>query len=149
MKVIATNKRANFEYFVLKKFTAGLALVGSEVKSIRAGHASINDSFVTVRDGEAFVINMYIKTYSDAGNFAPDERRSRKLLLNKSEIVELSNAVQQKGFTIVPLKLGFEGALAKLDIAICRGKKLFDKRQSIKDRDIARDVAREVKSTRL
>ena len=149
MKVVATNKRANYEYFILEKFVAGVALVGSEVKSIRANHSSINDAFVTIRDGEAYVVNMYVKTYEATSNFAPDERRSRKLLLNKSEIMTISTAIQQKGLTVVPLKLFFDRSLVKLEIAVCRGKKLYDKRQSIKDRDISREVARDVKSARI
>ena len=147
MKVIATNKRANFEYFVLQKFVAGVVLIGSEVKSIRANHASINDAYVIIRNEEAYIMNMYVKTYDASGHFAPEERRMRKLLLNKSEIVDLKEAVAQKGLTVVPLKLYFEGALVKLEIAICRGKKLYDKKESIKQRDIARDAAREAKST--
>ncbi|MBQ7977152.1 MAG: SsrA-binding protein SmpB [Clostridia bacterium] len=148
MKVIATNKRAHFEYFVLEKFSAGLSLVGAEVKSIRSGHASINDTYITVRDGEAFIINMYIKTYPYAQNFVPDERRSRKLLLHKSEIARLSEAIAQKGLTVVPLKLYFEHSLVKVELAICKGKKLHDKRDTIKKRDLQREVQREIKMAR-
>ncbi len=146
MKVVATNRRANYEYFVLDKYVAGVVLVGSEVKAIRANSASITDAFVTVRDGEAYVVNMYVKGYSQANAFAPDERRTRKLLLNKSEIDALAAATQQKGLTVVPLKLFFDRSFVKLEIAVCRGKKMYDKRQSIKSRDISRDVARDVKS---
>ena len=149
MKVIATNKRATFEYFVLEKFTAGLSLQGAEVKSIRANKVSINDSFVVIRNGEAYIINMYVKTYEGAGNFAPEERRTRKLLLNKSEILKLQTAVSQKGLTIVPLKLFFDRSYVKLEIAICKGKKLYDKRKTIKERDSKRDLARELKSARM
>ncbi|MBO5254223.1 MAG: SsrA-binding protein SmpB [Opitutales bacterium] len=148
MKVIATNKRAHFEYFVLEKFSAGLSLVGAEVKSIRSGHASINDTYIIVRDGEAFIINMYIKTYPYAQNFVPDERRSRKLLLHKSEIARLSEAIAQKGLTVVPLKLYFERSLVKVELAICKGKKLHDKRDTIKKRDLQREVQREIKMAR-
>ena len=149
MKVIATNKRATFEYFVLERFTAGLSLEGAEVKSIRANKVSINDSYVVIRNGEAYIINMYVKTYQGAGNFAPDERRTRKLLLNKSEILKLQSAVSQKGLTIVPLKLFFDRSLVKVEIAACKGKKLYDKRKSIKERDTKRDMARELKSARM
>ncbi len=145
MKVIATNKRAGFEYFILKTFTAGISLQGSEVKSIRAGHVSLNDTFVAVKNGEAYIINMYIKPYSYAQNFVPDERRARKLLLNKSEIAELNGAISQKGLTVVPLKLYFVKSLVKVDIAIVKGKKLYDKRDTIKKRDIARDRERELR----
>ena len=146
MKVVATNKKAHFEYFVLEKFTAGIVLVGSEVKSIRAGNVSINDTYVSIRDGEAWIINMYIKPYEHANSFVPAERRARKLLLNRSELNELLGAVSQKGQTVVPLKLYFEGSLVKLEIAICKGKKLFDKRETIKQRDLARERARELKN---
>lgn len=146
MKVVATNRRANYEYFVLDKYVAGVVLVGSEVKAIRANSASITDAFVTVRDGEAYVVNMYVKGYSQANSFAPDERRTRKLLLNKSEIDALSTAIQQKGLTVVPLRLYFDRSFVKLEIAVCRGKKMYDKRQSIKSRDVSRDIARDVKS---
>ncbi len=149
MKVIATNKRATFEYFVLERFTAGLSLEGAEVKSIRANKVSINDSYVVIRNGEAYIINMYVKTYQGAGNFAPDERRTRKLLLNKSEILKLQSAVSQKGLTIVPLKLFFDRSLVKVEIAVCKGKKLYDKRKSIKEHDTKRDMARELKSARM
>ena len=148
MKVIATNKHAHFEYFVLKNFTAGISLQGCEVKSIRAGHSSINDTYVTIRNNEAYIINMYIKTYEHTSNFVPDERRARKLLLNKVEIAELGEALSQKGLTIVPLKLFFDRSLVKVEIAICRGKKLHDKRDTIKKRDLARDVQREIKMAR-
>ncbi|MBR4270489.1 MAG: SsrA-binding protein SmpB [Clostridia bacterium] len=146
MKIVATNKKAHFEYFVLEKYVAGVVLVGSEVKSIRAGHVSIEDTYVSIRDGEAWVINMYIKPYEHANNFVPAERRARKLLLNRSELNELIGAVSQKGQTVVPLRLYFEGSLVKLEIAICKGKKLFDKRETIKQRDLARDRARELKN---
>lgn len=147
MENITTNKKANFEYFVLKKFVAGLVLVGSEVKSIRGRSVSINDSFVTFRQGEAFVHNMFIKTYEKTKSFVPDERRIRKLLLNKSEIKELSEKVQQKGLTVVPTKLFFDKNLAKLEIALCKGKLLHDKRETIKKRDLQRSIQRELKSS--
>ncbi len=142
MKVIATNKKAGFEYFIQKKFVAGLSLEGSEVKSIRAGHVSITDTYVSLRSGEAFVINMYIKPYAYARSFVPEERRSRKLLLNKSELNELIGAVSTKGQTVVPLRLIEDGNLFKLEIAICKGKKLYDKRETIKKRDLERERAR-------
>ena len=149
MRVIATNKRANFEYFVLEKFVAGISLVGSEVKSIRANHVSINDAFVFIRNGEAYINNMYIKPFECAGNFVPEERRARKLLLHKAEIAKLATAVGQKGLTVIPLRLVFDRNYVKIEIAICKGKKLHDKRQTIKERDIGRDVARELKSARF
>ena len=144
MRVITTNKRANFEYFILEEFTAGISLVGGEVKSIRNGSVSIKDSFVHFRSGEAYIINMYIKRYSfdNLGNV--DELRPRKLLLHKREIDYLIGKVTEKGLTIVPTKLYFDKNLVKLDIALCRGKHLYDKRESIKQRDIKRDIQIEV-----
>lgn len=149
MKVIATNKRINFEYFVLDRFEAGISLIGCEVKSIRAGNVSLNDSFVLLRDGEAYINNMYVKTYSATGSFIPNERRMRKLLLHKSEIKQLLTAVTQKGLTVVPVKLYFDRNFVKLEIAICRGKKLHDKRETIKAREVKRNVERELKSARF
>ncbi len=147
MENITTNKKVNFEYFVLKKFVAGLLLVGSEVKSVRQKSVSLNESFVTFRNGEAFVHNMFIKTYEKTKSFVVDERRTRKLLLNKHEIRELSEKVAQKGLTVVPTKLFFDRHLAKLEIALCRGKLLHDKRETIKKRDLTRSIQRTLKGS--
>ena len=149
MRVIATNKRVRFEYFVLEELSAGISLVGSEVKSIRAGKTSINEAYISIRSGEAYIVNMYVKTYDNAGSFIPDERRDRKLLLHKSEILRLYSLVKEKGLTIVPERLTIERGLVKLQLDVCRGKKLFDKRESKKQQDISRDVARELKSARI
>lgn len=147
MENITTNRKANFEYFILKKFTAGLVLVGSEVKSIRNKHVNINDSFILFRNGEAFVHNMFIKTYENTKNFALDEKRTRKLLLNKYELKELAEKSTQKGLTVVPLRLFFDRNLVKIEIALCKGKLLHDKRETIKKRDQERDIRRELKSS--
>ena len=144
MRVITTNKRANFEYFVLQKFTAGIVLLGGEVKSVRAGHVSINDTYVIIRDGEAYIINSYIQPYP-YDRVPTEERRTRKLLLNRSEIDYLAGKVATKGLTIVPLKMYFEGQYVKLEIALCRGKLLHDKRNVIKERDVRRNIERELK----
>lgn len=145
MKIIATNKKAHFEYFILKKFEAGISLQGSEVKSIRAGNVSLKESFVVLKNGEAYINNMFIKNYDKTGNFKPDERRLRKLLLHKSEIQLLISKVAEKGLTVVPLSIYLDKQLVKLEIALCKGKLLHDKRKSIKDRDIERDIRRELK----
>ena len=145
MENITTNRKAHYEYFILKKYSAGLSLIGSEVKSIRAGNVNINESFVIFRNGEAFIHNMFIKTYEKSANFVPDERRTRKLLLHKSEILELSSKVAQKGLTVVPLALYFDKNFVKVEIALCRGKLLHDKRESIKQRDLQRNIRRELK----
>ncbi|MBQ9785951.1 MAG: SsrA-binding protein SmpB [Clostridia bacterium] len=146
MKTIATNKKAHFEYFILKKFEAGISLQGSEVKSIREGNVSLKESFVIFRNGEAFINNMFIKNYDKTGVFKPDERRQRKLLLHKEEIANLTAKVAEKGLTVVPLSLYLEKHLVKLEIALCKGKLLHDKRESIKERDIQRDIRRELKA---
>lgn len=144
MKVITTNKRANFEYFVLQKFDAGIVLEGGEVKSIRAGHISINDTYVIIRDGEAYLINSYIKAYPYA-RVQPDERRARKLLLNRNEIDFLAGKTATQGLTIVPLKVYLDGQYVKVEIALCKGKLLHDKREALKQRDVKRDIQRELK----
>ena len=148
MKIITTNKKANFEYFVLKKYVAGLSLQGSEVKSIRAGQVNINDSFVLFRDGQATVHNMFVKNYGSAGNFKPDEKRARVLLLNKSEIVSLASRVAEKGLTVVPLNVFIDRNLVKMEIGLCKGKLLHDKRDTIKRRDNERELKREVKASK-
>lgn len=144
MKVITTNKRAGFEYFVLQTFDAGLVLEGGEVKSVREGHMSINDTYVIIRNGEAYMINAYIKPYS-CSRVQPDERRPRKLLLNRKEIDFLAGKVATKGLTIVPLKVYFSGQYAKVEIGLCKGKLLHDKREVLKQRDVKRDIEREIK----
>jgi len=145
MENITTNKKAHFEYFILKKFEAGISLVGCEVKSIRNGSVNLNEGFVTIRNGEAFLHNMFIKTYSMTGNYQPDERRTRKLLLHKNEIEDLSSKVAEKGLTIVPLRLYFYKQNVKVEIALCKGKLLHDKRDVIKKRDLEKTIRREFK----
>ncbi len=146
MKIIATNKKAQFEYFVLKKFEAGVSLTGSEVKSIRAGNVNIGESFVTFRKDEAFLHNMFVKTYENSTFFQTDERRTRKLLLHKSEIEMLTSKTAEKGLTVVPLKIYFSRQFVKIEIALCKGKLLHDKRETIKKRDLERDMRRELKT---
>ena len=138
------NKKARFEYEILDKYTAGIQLTGTEIKSIRLSKARITESFCEFNDkGELFVINMYIEEYS-FGNFHNHKPKSeRRLLLQKKELKKLAREVQNVGLTIVPLKLFInEKGWAKLDIALCKGKKLHDKRQTIKDRDNKRDLSR-------
>ena len=143
MKVIANNKKAYFEYEILDKFEAGIVLEGSEVKSVRAGHISLLGSFIFITNGEVFLKNAFIKTYDMTSAYIPDERRSRKLLLNKSEIAKIFDSVQKKGLTCVPLKAYLTPKnLVKLEIGIGRGKKLYDKRESIKERDLKREMQR-------
>ena len=143
---LATNKKAGFNYEILEKYTAGVELFGFEVKSLQKGQGSLDGAHVTVRGGEVFVVGMFIPPYQP--NNTPldyDERRNRRLLLNKKEIHQLEKAEQTKGLTIVPLSVYNKGRKIKLDIALVRGKRKFDKRQTLKKKDSARDVARDLK----
>ena len=149
MKVIATNRKANFEYFIHSTFEAGIVLAGCEVKSIRLGHINLKDSFITFdKNGECYIRNMHITTYKDASLDRPDEKRSRKLLLNKSEIKKIMSRVQEKGFTCIPLKVYFKDHLVKVEIAIAKGKHTYNKKDTIAKRDIERDTQRQLKNYR-
>lgn len=147
MKILYNNKKAYFENFVEDTIEAGIVLEGSEVKSARSGHVSLVDSFVTIRDNEVFLKNAYIKTYEKAINFAPSETRTRKLLLNKLEILKLRRKKEEKGYTLIPTKIYLNNKnLIKVEIGLCRGKKLYDKRATIKERDIKRNIDKELKN---
>lgn len=137
------NKKAKFEYHILDKFTAGIQLGGTEIKSIRAGQASIQEAYCVVENGEVFIRNMHIREYENASFYQHSPRADRKLLLNKKEINKLEKKMNTKGFTIVPLRLFInEKGLAKLDIALVQGKKLYDKRQDLKEKDDKRSMDR-------
>jgi len=138
------NKRARFDYEVLETYTAGIVLTGTEIKSIRAGKANITEGFCEFNESnELFAINTYIEEYAFGNQFNHKARNERKLLLNKRELKSLSKSVQVKGLTIIPLKLHTnEKGLAKLDIGLCRGKKTYDKRESLKEQDTKRDIDR-------
>jgi SsrA-binding protein len=138
MKVIANNRKASFEYFLQDKYQAGICLCGSEVKSLRAGTVSLEDSYVVVRGTNVYIKNMYIKPYEKTTAYAVDERRDRKLLLNKKEILKISRQLNDVGLTIVPTKIYFNNNLVKIEIAIAKGKKLYDKRESIKNKELLR-----------
>lgn len=144
MKVIATNKKAHFNYEIIERFTAGIVLEGSEVKSIRLGNIRINDSFVSIKNGEVWLKNSFIKQYEKASSFVPKTDRDRKLLLNKNEILKLKQKSAEKGLTIVPLSAGFSGSLVKVEIGLCRGKKLYDKKQTLKEKDIQKSAQRQL-----
>jgi SsrA-binding protein len=144
VKVVATNRKAGFEYFLLDKFEAGLALRGSEIKSVRAGQVSLAESYVDIENGEnAWLIEAHIAPYEQANRFNHDPKRKRRLLLHKKQIRELWNAVRLKGMTIVPTKVYIKEGRAKIEIALARGKKAFDKRAVIAKRDQAREQERE------
>lgn len=141
------NRRARFDYEIIDKYTAGIVLTGTEIKSIRLGKASIAESFCEFNNLELFAINMYVEEYAFGNSFNHKARSERKLLLNKKELKSLQKEVQAKGLTIVPLRLhNNEKGLAKLEIGLCKGKKNYDKRESIKERDTKRDLDRVKKS---
>lgn len=140
------NKRAGFEYELLDRYTAGIVLYGTEIKSLRMGKGRIAESFCQFKDGELFVINMNIDQYDHATYFNHAARRERKLLLTRTELRRMDRSVKEKGLTVVPLRLFInDRGLAKMEIALARGKKLYDKRESIKDKDVRRDADRAVK----
>jgi len=147
MKIIANNKKAYFNYFVESTLEAGMSLIGPEVKSMRQGSASLEDSFIYItRDMEVFVKNMFVKKFDYATNVHFDEKRDRKLLLHKSEIAKMLTKVKEKGYTIVPLKVYFNAGNVKMEIGLCKGKHTYDKKDTLKDRDIKRDMDRTLKS---
>ena len=135
IKIIAQNKKASFEYFLEEKFEAGIELVGTEVKSLRMGKCSINESYVRVYKGEVFITGMNISPYEMGNIFNRDPLRERKLLLNKREINKLIGKCKEQSYTIVPVKVYFKGKYVKIEIALAKGKKLYDKRQDIAKRD--------------
>jgi len=141
------NRKARHDYNVEETFEAGLVLKGTEVKSLREGKASFADSFAFLHNGEVFLREMYIKPYEHGSYYNHDPRRQRKLLLSKKQIRELDKFIQQKGYTLVPLKLYFKRGYAKVLIGVAKGKKSFDKRDSIKEKDLKRQLDRNVKGT--
>ena len=143
VKVVATNRKAGFEYFLFERFEAGLALKGSEIKSIRAGQISLAESYIRVDENQAWLIEAHIAPYLQANRFNHDPKRPRRLLLHSKEIHEMWDAVRQKGVTIVPIRVYLKNGRAKLEIAIAKGKKLHDKREAIARRDAEREMDRE------
>lgn len=133
------NKKAYFDYFIEEEYECGIVLKGTEIKSIRKGSADLKDTFARIKNGEIYVINMYIAKYDEGNRFNHDERRERKLLLHKKEIKKIFDIVKQNGKTLVPLKLYFKEDKVKILLGICTGKKLYDKRETIKERDLARE----------
>ena len=149
MKLVANNKKAYHDYFVDEKIEAGLVLHGTEVKSLRMGKCSIKESFIRIENGEMFVYGMHISPYEKGNIFNKDPLRVKKLLLHKSEINKLTGKIKEKGFTIVPLQVYFKGGKAKMEIGLCRGKKLYDKRADIAKKDIKREAEKEFKIRNL
>ena len=146
-KLVAQNRKARHDYFILETIEAGLVLTGTEVKSLRAGKASLGEAYATVEGGEAWIIQMHIPPYTQGNRWNPDPVRRRKLLLHAKEIKRLETAVAQKGQTVVPLKLYFSRGRAKLLIGVAKGKKSYDKRATIAERDAKREMDRARRST--
>lgn len=148
-KLIANNKKAYHDYFIEEKYEAGIVLHGTEVKSLRMGQCSIKEAFISIDDGEIYIQRMHINPYEKGNIFNKDPLRKRKLLLHKTEISKIFGKSKEKGYTIVPLKVYFSGSLVKLEIALARGKKLYDKRDTIAKKDQQREAQREFKIRNL
>ena len=146
IKLIAQNKKARHDYFIEDTYEAGLVLVGTEVKSIRLGKVNLRDSFANIRGGEAFVYNMHISPYEKGNIFNRDPLRTRKLLLNRREINKINGLLTQKGFSLIPLKVYLKNDLVKMEVGIARGKKLYDKRQDLKEKAVKRDFEKNFKA---
>ena len=144
-KIIAQNKKAWHDYFVDEKYEAGIALFGTEVKSIRQGAVNLKDSYCSFKNGELFVLGMHVSPYEKGNIFNREPRRERKLLMHKRELMKLCGLVTQKGYTLIPLSLYFSGKNVKVEIGLCRGKKLYDKRDSAAAREADREIDRRMK----
>ena len=133
------NRKAYFDYFIEREIECGIVLSGTEIKSIRKGSTNLKDTYARIKNGEVFIINMYIAPYEEGNRYNVPERRERKLLLKRNEIVKLKSEVMKDGYSLIPLKLYFKGNYAKVLLGLCKGKKLYDKRESIKERDLKRE----------
>ena len=147
-KIVAQNKKAYHDYFVDEKYEAGISLFGTEIKSIRLGQVNLKDSYCSIKDGELFVLGMHVSPYEKGNIFNREPLRERKLLMHKREILKLAGLVGQKGYTLVPLSLYFSGSRVKVEVGLCRGKKLYDKRDSDAQREAGREIERYEKSSR-
>jgi SsrA-binding protein len=144
-KVLTTNRKASHDYHIEEVFEAGVALTGTEVKSLRAGHANLQDGYAALEGGEVFLLNCHVSPYTPANRFNHDPRRRRKLLLHRAEIRRLIGKVQERGLTLVPLSLYLKNGRVKVELALCRGKKQYDKREDLKRRTHEREVAEALK----
>ena len=147
-KTAAVNRKAGHDYFIEERYEAGIELCGTEVKSIRQGTLNLKDSYCSVKDGELYVYGMHISPYEKGNIFNRDPLRVRRLLMHKREIMKLNAAIQQQGMTLVPLELYFSGSRVKVAVGLCRGKKLYDKRDDAAKRDMQRDIERHMKEQR-
>lgn len=145
IKVIAQNKRGYFDYEIIENVEAGIVLTGPEVKSIKAGHVNLKDSYGVVHDGELWLLNAHVSAYRFAPDPSYDPERSRKLLLNKKELRSLVGRIETKGLTLIPLKIYLKGGLIKVELGLGRGRKRYDKRELIKKRDVEREIRQELK----
>ena len=148
IKIVAKNSKAFHDYFIEETFEAGIELVGSEVKSIRQGAVNLKDSYATVKNGELILTNAHISPYEKGSYFNPEPRRDRRLLMHKKEIIRLKSKVEQKGYTLVVTKIYFKNALVKVEVALARGKELFDKRRALKEKQQERDIRRALSEQR-
>ncbi len=146
IKIIATNKKAYHEYFIDEVFEAGMVLAGTEVKSLRQGNANLRDAFCRIKNGEIFVDNLHISPYEQGNRENPEPDRRRKLLLHHEEIVKLTRKVEEKGLSLVPTKIYFKESRVKLEIGVGRGKKLHDKRETLRQKEADREMAKAIKS---
>ena len=147
MKLICENKQARFEYFIEEGFEAGISLDGGEVKSIRRGNVSLKDAYCSIYKGSVIVKNMHIAVYKEASAYnVKDDKRDRRLLLHKREIKKIAAKCEERGYTLVPIKLYFKDSLIKIEVALCKGKHTFDKKKVIAERDVARRMQREIKN---
>ena len=149
MKIISQNKKAHHDYFLLDTYEAGIELKGTEIKSVRLGNVNLKDSFVRIKNDEVYVENMHIAPYDHGNIFNHEARRTRKLLLHKKEILKITNKLREGGLTVVPTKMYFSGSKAKLEIALAKGKKLYDKRDTIAKNDMRRQAEKEFKIRNL
>lgn len=148
-KLIANNKKAYFDYFIEEKYEAGIALHGTEVKSLRMGKCSLKESFLRIEKGEVFIYNMHISPYEKGNIFNKDPLRVKKLLMHKYEINKIAGKIVQKGYTLVPLQIYFKGSLVKVEIGLARGKKIYDKREDIAKKDQRREAEKDFKVKNL
>ena len=148
-RLIANNKKAKHDYFIEATYEAGILLHGTEVKSLRQGHCSIKESFVRIENGEVIIYGMHVNPYEKGNIFNKDPMRPKKLLMHKKEILRLLGKIKEKGYTLVPVQVYFKGSLVKVEIALARGKKLYDKRQDIAKKDARREAERDFKVRNL
>ncbi len=146
VKTLAQNKKARHDYFIEDSYEAGIALVGTEVKSIRMGSVNLKDSYAQVKNREVFVYNMHVSPYEKGNIFNRDPLRPRKLLLNKREIVKLGALADRQGYSLIPLSLYLKNGLVKLELGVARGKKLYDKRDDMRQKDVKRDIEKHLKT---